>query len=268
MGLRVKSNGNQGGLRIKGGGNGKVRVYTPPPFVPYVTDSLQINLDAGNPVSYPGSGTAWTDTANGLQFTLHNGASYHSDSGGVIRFDGTVDGWADTSTSLGSFSTWSVEAWIKMNSSPSNPGNIDIVPCVFTETYAATPINFALTVPSGNPRSKFNYGGGWRDGGSWHQITANDGPVVANGEWHNVILTYDGTTNKIYYDGAFYTDNGPDLGTPTSGGLGYRIARRWDVMTPAEMVPADIPIVRMYGRALTDSEVAQNFNALRSRYSI
>jgi len=264
MSLNVKKRPNhQGGLKILGRG-GLAKVYTRPT---YVKEGLQIDLDAGNPASYSGSGTTWTDTANGLQFALHSGASYHSDAGGVIRFDGTVDGWADTSTSLGSFSTWSVEAWIKMNSSPSNPGNIDIVPCVFTETYAATPINFALTVPSGNPRSKFNYGGGWWVGGSWHQITANDGPVVANGEWHNVILTYDGTTNKIYYDGVFYTDNGPDSGTPTSGGLGYRIARRWDVVTP-EMVPADIPIVRMYGRALTDSEVAQNFNALRSRYNV
>ena len=265
MGLNIKkSNGNsQGAFKVLGTG-GRVRVYE---LIPYVTDGLQVNLDAGNPASYPGSGTTWTDTKSGLQFTLHSGVSYHSDNGGVLRFDGTSNGWADTATSLGSFSMWSVEAWIKMNSSPPNPGNTDIVPCVFSETYDGGPINFSLTVPSGNPRSKFNYGGGWWDGGSWHQITANDGPVVTNGEWHHVVLTYDGSTNKIYYDGDFYTDNGTDVGTPTSSGIGYRIARRWDLVT-AEMVPADIPIVRMYGKALSSGEVAQNFGALRGRYGV
>ena len=31
-------------------------------FTPtYVTNNLSFNVDAGNPASYPGSGTTWTD---------------------------------------------------------------------------------------------------------------------------------------------------------------------------------------------------------------
>ena len=32
-----------------------------------------LSLDAGNPASYPGSGTTWTDTVGGIPFTLNNG---------------------------------------------------------------------------------------------------------------------------------------------------------------------------------------------------
>ena len=38
-----------------------------------VTDGLVLALDAGNTKSYPGSGTAWTDTVGGNTETLTNG---------------------------------------------------------------------------------------------------------------------------------------------------------------------------------------------------
>ena len=38
-----------------------------------VTTGLVLSLDAGNPASYPGSGTTWTDTIGSMPFTLVNG---------------------------------------------------------------------------------------------------------------------------------------------------------------------------------------------------
>jgi hypothetical protein len=55
-----------------------------------ITDGLVLALDAGNPKSYPGSGTAWTDlSGNGNTGTLVNGTGYNSGNGGSLVFDGS-----------------------------------------------------------------------------------------------------------------------------------------------------------------------------------
>lgn len=49
-------------------------------------------LDAGNPASYPGSGTTWTDlSGNGNNGTLTNGVGYSAANGGALTFDGVDD---------------------------------------------------------------------------------------------------------------------------------------------------------------------------------
>jgi hypothetical protein len=57
-----------------------------------VTNGLVLLLDAGNPASYPGSGTTWFDlSGNGNNGTLVNGVGYNSDNGGSLVFDGVDD---------------------------------------------------------------------------------------------------------------------------------------------------------------------------------
>jgi hypothetical protein len=57
-----------------------------------VTDGLVLCLDAGNPKSYPGSGTTWTDlSGNGNNGTLVNGVGYSGDNLGSLSFDGVND---------------------------------------------------------------------------------------------------------------------------------------------------------------------------------
>jgi hypothetical protein len=57
-----------------------------------VTDGLVLNLDAGLPASYPGSGTTWFDlSGSGNDGTLTNGPTYSSSNGGSLVFDGSND---------------------------------------------------------------------------------------------------------------------------------------------------------------------------------
>ena len=54
---------------------GPYRIHTFPSEI--VTDGLVLNLDAGDPRSYPSSGTTWTDlSGNGNNGTLVNGPTY------------------------------------------------------------------------------------------------------------------------------------------------------------------------------------------------
>jgi hypothetical protein len=62
---------------------GNYRIHTFPSEL--VTDGLVLNLDAGDPRSYPGSGTSWTDlSGNGNTGTLTNGPTYNNANGGTL----------------------------------------------------------------------------------------------------------------------------------------------------------------------------------------
>ena len=66
---------------------GNYRIHTFPSEL--VTDGLVLNLDAGDPRSYPGSGTTWTNmSGGGHNATLINGATYNNANGGSIVLDG------------------------------------------------------------------------------------------------------------------------------------------------------------------------------------
>jgi hypothetical protein len=57
-----------------------------------VTDGLVLYLDAGKTNSYPGNGTVWTDlSGNGLNGTLVNGPTFDSANNGSIVFDSSDD---------------------------------------------------------------------------------------------------------------------------------------------------------------------------------
>ena len=79
---------------------------------------LVLSLDAGNPASYPGSGTTWTDTTGGKTFALSGGPSYSSSNGGYLSFNGSTQ-YAYASTSLATLSTWTLESWYFYNSTAS-----------------------------------------------------------------------------------------------------------------------------------------------------
>jgi hypothetical protein len=68
------------------------------PFNSIVTDGLVLNLDAGNLISYSGTGSTWYDVSgvenNG---TLTNGPTFNSN--GFLEFDG-VDDWISTNYNL------------------------------------------------------------------------------------------------------------------------------------------------------------------------
>jgi len=60
---------------------------------PNITDDgLVLALDAGDPYSYPGSGTTWYDlSGNGNDATIVNSPPWSNTNGGRFEFDGTYD---------------------------------------------------------------------------------------------------------------------------------------------------------------------------------
>lgn len=221
-----------------------------------VKSNLVLNFDAGNSKSWTGSGTAWIDlTKNKTGMTFYNSPLYNK---GLLSFSKTSLHYAETSANLSSLSTWTCEVWVKFATVPVSGTDVS---ALITGLYdGVSKINFTLGVvgvpADGLIRAGF-YDGVWRN-------TAGHQPVAET--WYNYVGTYDGTTIKLYVNGQLYAQTSY-TGTPQSGGT-VRIGRRWDsAATSSNYIDGLIPIARVYNRALSATEVLQNYNAIKNRYS-
>jgi hypothetical protein len=96
--------------------------------------------------------------------------------------------------------------------------------------------------------------------GSYSNSIANPSTPNIN-EWHYYTFTYDGSIEKVYLDGAWNNQLAVSfsLSPPTS----------LDIAPSAgEVVDGSISNVSVYSRALSASEITNNFNALRGRYGL
>ena len=86
---------------------------------------------------------------------------------------------------------------------------------------------------------------------------------VNDGNLHHGIATYDGSQVKIYVDGVLESTNNRS-GNQTPGSL--RVGS--NQTGSSEFFNGDLPLVKLYGRALSADEVQQNFNTYKKRFNI
>ena len=220
-----------------------------------ILDSLRLNLDAGDPASYSGSGTTWTDlSGSGNNATWQATPTFNSAHGGTFNLNGSTQ-FATTSSI--STDVFTVEVWAKFNELNNNYA------CLVTNVYTGNKINYAICF-WGNSTIRAGYhqsGTGWI-GGNTGAFT----PVVNT--WYQFVYTV--AKSGSNYIGTLYVNNSAVSGTttstiaPTSDPAGIRIGRLWDA---GQYINGSIPVVRIYNRALSTSEIAQNYNALLPRFS-
>lgn len=232
------------------------------PSYSVVTDGLVFELDAGNTASYPGSGNNWYDLVGSADATLPNGATYSSSNGGILTFDRASSQSAHASDLAGgALTTFTAETWVRFNTLDNTAGNAT---CTITEVYASTPINYSITCGLAGSPSVWQ-GGYYGGSGDWH-LAGTLVPVI--NVWYCMAVTYDGTNVRFYVDGAL-NDTTASAVTPASSGLGMHIGERWDApFFPQSFLDGSVPVVRLYNRALSASEISQNFNANRSRFGL
>jgi len=225
------------------------------------SDGLVLSLDAGNVKSYPGSGTTWTDlSGRGNTGTLTNGPTYSSTNGGSIVFDGVDDYTSISNNSLLSFGTnsFTINLWITRTTTNSfNP---------IITTYNNYSGGYSTYFYAGIYSASNVYDTGFTiltSGGS--HITTLSAIPITNNEWINVSVTRSGDNITLYRNGSFYStasSSGNDwsgTGRPTLIGGGVAGT------TPLN---GNISQVSAYNRALSATEIQQNFNALRARFGI
>ena len=213
-------------------------------------------LDAGNSLSYPGTGTTWTDIVSGRTFNLINGPGYDPNDGGKIYFYAPGGQYAECSSSLPNLNTWSVGVWHYYTGNNSSGS-----PCIVTEVYPGNTykINYVIGNTSDSSpwlQTGFFNSGWWSTPTGVFQLTPNN--------WYYIVGTYDGTDVKLYVNNTLI-DSGPHVDLAISSQGGIRLMRRWDV---TQYWDGYLSTVGIYDRALDSNQISSIWNTTKSRYGL
>ena len=222
----------------------------------YVTPVLY--LDAGNPSSYPASGTVWTDIISGRTFNLINGPGYDPANGGKIYFYAPGGQYAECSTSLPSLSTWSVGVW-HYYTGQNNGGS----PCIVTEVFPGSTSKINYIIGNGSDTNP-DLQTGFFNSGWW--LTANGYTLTAN-TWYFIVGTYDGSILNLYVNNTlinttYYGEPQP-ISLSSQGGI--RLMRRWDA---GQYWDGYLSTVGIYNKDLSPSQISSIWNTQKSRYGL
>jgi hypothetical protein len=191
-------------------------------------------------------GTTWTDlSGRGNTGTLTNGPTYSSANGGYLVFNGSTQ-YAPIGTSAFPFgsSPGTLSGWVKTNTISGSWGWI-----ISYGSYTNSQARFI-----GINNSTYYFGGIADD------ITASGVPLNT---WFNMVGVYDGTNASMYVNGSLVS--GPTAKTWNTVANNSQIGRQ---VNSTEYWNGNIAQASIYNRALSASEIRQNFNALRGRYGI
>jgi hypothetical protein len=216
-----------------------------------VTDGLVFYVDAANENSYPGTGTTWSDLVGGNDGTTTNSPTYSSSNGGYFEFDGT-----NQDVDLGNGDDFNVNTTITIDAWVNWSGNnaFDFTPVIDRQTSGSNTWFFGF-----NGSSRLHFGS---NGGNIQSTNT----TWTEGVWYHVAGTYNSTglTGKLYIDGVSDTlsvDNYDAMGA--TSGRNVRIAGS---NSQSRFFNGKIASVKFYNRVLSDAEVLQNYNALKSRF--
>ena len=225
-----------------------------------VTDGLVLCLDAGDGKSYSGSGTTWTDrSGSDYDGTLVNGAAFNSNDKSV-ELDGTND-----CIDLGSDITiktsggWTVDSWVNYDNVPASynnttaPGNFIGAQSISYNSWYWSALSNKLALWNISP-------GTWRYGSTTLQANT----------WYNAVLVCQdsGTSYQMYLNGVAEGGNHTTYASwsASHSGLKIRWIGRGSTGNPRQ-VDGAFATTRAYNRVLTASEVLQNYNATKGRFS-
>lgn len=221
-----------------------------------VTDGLALYMDAANPRSYPRTGTEWKDISKNVNSaTLTNGPTFSSENAGVIVFDGTND-YVDLNNryNFTSVSSFSVQLWVYfLNHSDRPTAAADIFGK--GHFYANTWDIWLYNTHQISFETRGNTTG----------ITDNlDSAALAINTWHNYAAVYNNTAKSAYVNGAFIgSSTYPGPGDFNNGFNVYMGSRQGDL---SRSLRGRISTACIYNRALSATEVLQNYNATKSRF--
>ena len=225
-----------------------------------IADGLVLYLDASNTSSYPGSGTIWYDlSGNGNNATLYNGVGYNSSNGGSLVFDGINDYANIPYASVFNMQAYTLSVWVKFFSFNAynclivNPQNGSI-----TQNWSNPYLSWMLRVNNGNTIEVSN------GSLSYNSNTYSYG--FSTNTIYNIVATYNTTTSAIlfYINGTLVSSQslsgvtinytGKPVVIATDYGNGFSNCSMYNI--------------NVYNRALTSSEVLQNFAVSKSRFGL
>ena len=183
------------------------------------------------------------DLTKNETITLSN-MSY--DSNAQMSFDGTDDQFLISNPGVGT--SFSIETVIKVDSYSNGP--------IFVSPNSVGIDHFFRVNSNGTIRANFVE----------VPDTANDGytstTVINTGEYYHVVISKTPSNGTIYVNGVAEDSHTPTLAAAAWSG-DWRIGARWN---NTYNLNGEIPILKVYNKALTASEVLQSYNATKDRF--
>jgi hypothetical protein len=196
-----------------------------------------LNANAKDATPYRNNGTVMGARADRDRFSRANHA---------MTFNGVSDFIEASNSSPLNTPQASVSFWINVNELPGNGE-------AFLISYGGWQERFKISLPThGKPVWTTNSTDGISD------MDSGDGNELIPGTWTHVVMTHDGATDKIYFDGSMVAEKEVtgDLNSTTQPlGIGYNI------IDGGSYFNGSLDDIQIYRVALTDTEVADLYAA-------
>lgn len=223
-----------------------------------VATGLRMNLDPAQLRSYSGSGTTWFDVSGlGNNMELINGPTFSGSlNGGIINLDGVND-YATASVSMapGGSNNYTLILWAYINALPAGDAHL---------VKLGMPFEFDAMYITSDRRFRWYIG----------EFNASNGTgtnVFATGSWYQFAMSQNRDVNprqvNLYINTTKYsfTHTQGIAGTPNTAVAQIAQTRTFFVNQYPNM---RISQCQIYNRALNDAEIAQNYNAIKSRFEL
>ena len=246
MPLTLINNGTGGSLKLSKTNSTLGGLSLIPSSPPIVSDGLTLQLDAGNPSSYGGSGDTWTDIAGTEQnITLVNSPTYTSGTPSYFTFNGSSQ-YGYGSGAVLTTTSYTKSVWFYLNSySPNNN---------LVSSYSGGHFMFMATtnkIYSGHA----NWG---------YYLAYPSTATISLSTWYNATLTFNTTDGMTLYI------NGVQDSTYTADKNAHGGDSSTDIASfgGSNLLDGRISKVYCYNRSLTADEVLQNFNSDKSQFGL
>ena len=226
-----------------------------------ITDNLIFCADAANTKSYPGSGTTWTDIS-GKSFsgalTNMTDSNHTSGASGYFTFDGSNESVFFTGGASISVPPITISAWMKRNGTQAGWAS------PISGRDASAPVAFCFSVYSGD---ELRYT--WENQStSWNY---DPSITIPNNEWVMCAVSVTSSAATLYM---FELDGTISKGTNTT-------THNSGTYPPADLTIGEDPVTNntrffkgdistclVYSKALSQTELQQNFDTHKVRFGL
>jgi hypothetical protein len=236
-------------------------IFAPLIQLPISTDGLLCHLDAANPLSYPGSGSQWTDiSGNQNNATLNGTTSWNSSNSGRFNISFGTNNYitVNNSSDFDLSQDFTFEQWFFADS--------------------AMAINNTYYAISATDDGGTRYGTGvWRSGlypgrlynvfqdqtgfGTDGSSTYTGSAFVVTNRWNRIAYTKTGTSYQFWLNGSLWVTK--TMNNVSSGANAFLLGKY-----STSTFQGAFSIFSYYNRVLTSAEMMQSWDAYRGRYGI
>lgn len=223
-----------------------------------VKNGLVLNLDAGNRNSYISGTDAWYDlSGNNINGNIISASflampTFNSYNGGSLTFDGADDAANASISGSVEFSEFTVNAWIRLSSSTTS-GTHAAVGALLNAFRLGVFNNYKLMF---GVNSSLSVG-----------LTIPNTPTLETGSWYMITGVLGQSTLTAYLNGNFAASTSSFISSVRPPSEFNLVFIGYGFRSNAWLFRGDIAQVQLYGRALSASEILQNYNANKSRFT-